>query len=82
MALGVAAAVIFLTAIAPFIGAQLSPTATGYGVTLVLAQRVGLAVPIVVLGAIGLLYKPNRVAGYIVGCIAVATFMFIGSLPA
>jgi hypothetical protein len=78
---GIALAVVIFTAIAPFFGAHLPDTATSRGVALILTGRIGLAIPIVGFGAVGLFYKPNPILGYVLGCIFVGVLMFIGAMP-
>jgi hypothetical protein len=55
------------------------PTWSWHGVFLVWANSLGQALVPIALGFLGLLYKPNRVAGYIVVLALFAGLMFVGS---
>lgn len=54
-------------------------TATGYGIAMVSASSAGTAIAALGIGALGLLYKPNRFAGFVVGTLVAAALMFAGA---
>lgn len=54
-------------------------TATGYGLAMVSAGSAGTAIAALGIGSLGLLYKSNRFAGFVVGTLVAAALMFAGA---
>ena len=65
--------------IAPYLVLEMSETATTLGLAMVAADYVGTALAALVIGALGLLYKPNRFAGFVVGTFIAIGLMFAGA---
>lgn len=63
----------------PFIVYGIPETATVYGVVLVSAGFAGTALAALGAGALGLLYKRNRFAGFVVGSLISVGLMFAGA---
>lgn len=71
---------VLLTFIAgPYLLLGVPATATGRGVALVSASSAGTAIAALAIGALGLLYKPNRFAGFIIGTFIGVGLMFAGA---
>ena len=56
------------------------PDAAGFrGVSMIMAQRIGVGAAPIILGAPGLLYKPNRYLAWIMCIVAVSLLMIYGA---
>ena len=73
------ALVLFTFSAGPYILFGVPETATGYGIAMVSVDSAGTAIAALGMGAIGLFYKRNRFAGFVVGTFIAIGFMFVDS---
>ena len=73
-----AAVVIVTFAFLPSLIFGIPATGTARGITFVALERTGFAVAALIVGCLGLLYRPNRFAGFTAMTIATMLLMFIG----
>lgn len=72
-------AVILLWVGVPFLLYGVSETATAQGISMVAADKAGTALAVLLIGALGMLYRPNRFAGFVVGTLVAASLMIAGA---
>lgn len=73
------AAVIAAFAVAPFLLLDIPSTVTDRGIIMTSAGFIGSAISVLALGCIGLLYRPNRFAGFVVGTGVASVLFLLGS---
>lgn len=71
--------ILFAFVVGPYFLLGMPDTATGYGIAMVSAGSAGTAIAALMIGSLGLLYKPNRFAGFVVGTLVATALMFAGA---